>query len=101
VGAAFQFLIADVHSAKGEQQFLLDGVNGVDGQNQRLVLQHRRHVQAVDRHLEEKKWLINLKTNVAFTKQFIPILRSFFPPDINDLNELILITLLTTHSASK
>ena len=78
MGAAFQFLIADVHSAKGKQQFLLDGVNGVDGQNQRLVLQHRRHVQAVDRHLEEKKWLINLKANVAFTKQFIPILRSFF-----------------------
>lgn len=45
-------LLGDVQPPEGEEQLLFDGVDGVDGQHQRLVLQHRRHVQPVDRHLE-------------------------------------------------
>ena len=52
MGPASDLLLFNVHSPEREEELLLDGADGVDGQHQRLVLQHRRHVQAVDWHLK-------------------------------------------------
>ena len=51
MSGCFVRLLSDVKPSESEQKLFFQTVDGVDGQHQRLVLQHRGHIQAVHRHL--------------------------------------------------
>ena len=72
--AAAAALLRDVVPPEREQKLLLKRVHRLGRQNERLVLQHGRHVETVDRHLKEKKPSVGQRvTQLLVPIKMVPI----------------------------